>query len=87
MQSTYTMILKGLPHKILKILIVGRNRISKNPDYILVRMLKTEMLWTVQVQNNLQDVENGGRTPKARQKINLGENDEMVSKTTFHLSH
>jgi hypothetical protein len=40
------------------------------------------MLWTVQVQNNLQDVENGGRTPKARQKINLGENDEMVSKTT-----
>ena len=50
-------------------------------------MLKTDMLWTVQVQNNLQDVENGGRTPKARQKINLGENDEMVSKTTFHLSH
>lgn len=31
-----------------------------------------------QVQNNLQDVENGGQSPKAVQKINLGESDEMV---------
>jgi hypothetical protein len=47
--------------------------------------MNAEDMHAVQVQNNLQDVENGGRTPKARQKINLGENDEMVRKTTFYL--
>jgi hypothetical protein len=33
----------------------------------------------VEVQNNLQDVENGGSVPKTTRKINIGESDEMVS--------